>query len=219
MIDRELVRTPPAPHPWRKLAISMAAGAVSGGLGSFVFLTVADGAVGTLDRSAQIAGLVAVIYLVTGLAMGLGLILPALGSRFLNVEDAEELREQRAQLTYAAIGMIAGGLALMLAAFAAPGGVVSASVALIGFVLALAIAVAVSRAGSRRQDELIRSVSTEASAIAFYLLALVGGGWSMLAHLAYVSGPRPIDWLTMIWALALVAAFVACGKRGLLKPR
>ncbi|QWC56209.1 hypothetical protein F7D01_03095 [Erythrobacter sp. 3-20A1M] len=212
-------RTSGEVRKWRKFAFSLGVGAVCGGLSSFLFLSLVDGTFDQLGKSGEIAGLVALVYIVTGLALGLGLFIPNLGARFLNVEDSDELREQRVQLAFASAGMMAAGIALMIAALAAPAGPIAAPVALAGFAIAMLIFVITSVGTAKRQDEFMRAISREAAAMAFYLTVLTGGTWTLLAHLGMITGPAALDWLTMLWAVLLVAAFGVCATRGLLKPR
>ena len=63
------------------------------------------------------------------------------------------------------------------------------------------------------------TAATETGNVAYYLILLVGGGWAILAHLDFAPPPAPLDWLTMLFGLALVASFVASGRRGMLVPR
>lgn len=204
----------------RKLAFSMAVGAVVGFLGAMAVLHFADRSVlAQAGPSVEIALLVAMLYAATGLMIAVGALSPAIGSKFLNVEDAEELREQRRMLGYSAGGMVAFGLALAMVALAAPAGPVAAPVSLVAALALLAVAVVLSLRQMRYVDELLRAVSREAGANAFYLTVLVGGGWAMLAHLGYTIAPRPLDWLTLFAVVMLLGAFWACGRRGLLTPR
>ena len=63
--------------------------------------------------SASIAALVAVLYCVIALGILLGTANPGLGARFLNVEDADELREQKRVLMWSGAAMLLWGVALL----------------------------------------------------------------------------------------------------------
>jgi hypothetical protein len=203
-----------------KTLVSLLTGAVAGGLASAAALTViASGRLGDLGTSREIAIMVGVVYLVCAVAVGFGAVSPGLGARFLNVEDAEELREQRAKLVLSAVATGAIGLALALAAIAAPVGPIAPSAALALVVGLLALAGFLSVRQQRLSDEFMRELSRDASSAAFALLALVGGGWSLLAHLGYVAGPTPLDWLSMFAAGLLISTLAACMQRGLMTPR
>jgi hypothetical protein len=107
----------------------------------------------------------------------------------------------------------------MVLALSGPGGFVPPTAALAA---ALALAAAASVLGLaqwRHMDELMRNLSTECGNVTFYLVLLFGGGWAMLAHLGFAPAAAPLDWLSMFFALLLVAAYVVTGRRGLLKPR
>lgn len=205
---------------WRKLALSTGIGAVVGFVGAFGLLRLADsGVLGTLDTSREIAALIGLLYVVTGGFVGIGVVSPTMGAKFLNVEDPEELMEQRKILFYSTISMVPLGAALMLLAFAQPLGPVPAGIALAVLVAAL---LGSWWAGSRQlklMDEMMQQVSRETAATAFYLVMTIGGGWATAAHLEYVPGPAMLDWMTMFASFLLIAAFWSTGKRGLLKPR
>ena len=84
----------------KKLLIPALIGAVVGFCASMAALQFIDSpAVGGLGKSASIAVLVGVLYIVVGLGVWFGTASPKVGARFLNVEDADELRENLARAT------------------------------------------------------------------------------------------------------------------------
>lgn len=204
----------------RKMVLGMVLGGLAGFFGSLGLLQLIDsGALGVLDRSREIAALVGALYVICGLMVGLGLLSPKMGAQVLNVEDAEELREQAAVLRYSVFGMVALGAVLLVLAFAAPAGPIPQTSAL-GIVVALTgLSWFTSWRQMRLVDELVRSMSSEGTSLAFYLLFLIGGGWSIAAHLGYLTGPAPLDWITMFAGLLLLAVFWVAGRRGMLAPR
>jgi len=211
---------PTKPPMWRKVVISGAIGAVVGGLGGIAMVPLfKSGALSIAGPSEVIAAAIGLIYALVAACVAAGLASPGIGARFLNVEDADELRDQRRMLAYAAAVMAATGGALIVLAFAGPGGMVPRPMAL-AVALALFVAPApLALLQWRHMDELMRSVTAEAGNLAYYLILLVGGGWAMLAHLDFIQAPAPLDWLTMLFGLVLVASFIAAGRRGMLVPR
>lgn len=208
------------PRWTRKLAIPGLVGAVAGFLASMAMLRFIDSrAVGGLDTSATIAALVAVLYGVIGLGMLLGTASPKLGARYLNVEDAEELREQKKVLSLSAAAMVLWAAALLALALAAPAGPVPQAVALAVGVGGLVGGCALSLLAYRACDELMLAVNLEAGALSYALVLLVAGGWAMLAHLGYAAAPTPLDLLTLFYVLVMVASFIAVGRRGMLAAR
>ena len=204
----------------RKTIVSLLVGGVAGGLASFAALTlIGSGKLGELGTSREIAIMVAVVYLVMAAAVAFGALSPALGARFLNVEDADELREQKSRLIGSAVASAAFGLALVAAALAAPLGPLAEPVALAAFLGLFALACYLGARQQRTSDEFMRQLSRDASAAAFYLLALIGGGWALIAHLGYAVAPAPLDWLSMFAGLLLIATLAACMQRGLMTPR
>lgn len=204
----------------KKVMFALTLGGVTGFLGAMAMMRLIDaGSLGDFGPSREIAALVGMLYVFTALATGFGVLSPKAGATFLNVEDAEELREQRAMLGLSSIGLAAFGLVLMVAAFAGPVGPIPPVTVLFAIGVLMIGAAIASIASWRRQDELMHAVGREAGTMAFYLLLLVGGGWALLAHLELATGPAALDWLTMIWALLLVASFIVIGRRGMLRMR
>lgn len=202
---------------WRRLALPLLGGAVAGFLAATAFLNFVDVDGGSgLGPSREIAGLVGVIYALTGASVLAGTLSPGLGAKFLNVEDADELREQRQMLSFSGVAMVLLGAALVLLAIAGEGGLVSTQVGAIGAIAFVLIATWLSFRSRRHIDELQRALSGDATTTAFYLVFFVGGSWAMLAHLDYLAGPAPLDWLTLFAASVLIASFWQTGRRGLL---
>jgi len=209
-----------ARNKWRKVAISAGIGMLFGFAGAFGLVRLSEsGALGSLDVSREIAALIGMVYIFTAAVVGAGVASPSIGASFLNVEDSDELREQRRLLGASAVSMLATGLALVLLALAQPVGIVPPAAALALAVALLAVVTVLGITQRRAMDELMRRVSLEGGSLAFYLTAMVGGGWAMLAHLGFAGAPAPLDWLTLFAGLLLVAAFITCAKRGLLAPR
>jgi hypothetical protein len=112
--------------------------------------------------------------------------------------------------------MLLWGVSLLALALAAPDGPVPQAAALAvgggGLVIGIALSVLVYRAS----DELMAAVNLEAGALGYGIASLVVGLWAMLAHLGYAAAPAPLDLLTLFYVLALVASFIAVGRRGML---
>ena len=105
---------------------------------------------------------------------------------------------------------------MLLLALGGEGAPVSAPVAAIGAIVMVATAVVLSILMNRHTDELQRALSKDATATAFYLMLVIGGGWAIFAHLGMTAGPAPLDWLTMFAATLLVAAFWQTARRGMM---
>lgn len=172
-------------------------------------------ALSAMGLSERIALAIGGIYL----AMGVMMLGARAAVRFMDAEQADDFREQSGMFITAAAVMALWGTALIVLALAAPGGVVTPSAALVVTLTLVAASGVLSIMQWRRMDELSRTLSIECGNWSLYLLLIAGGGWAMLAHLGFVTGPAPLDWLTMLFALMLVASFIATGRRGLLQQR
>ena len=203
-----------------KTIFAVSIGAVFGFLGAMVGLEMADsGMLGEFDPSREIALLVGLVYILTAVAVLFGLASPKAGATFLNVEDAEELREQKSMLGYSGIGMAAAGIALIVVALGGENGAIEPLPALAIYAVLTVVSVAVSLLSRKHQDELMRAIGQECAALAFYLVVFIGGTWALFDHLGLTRGPAALDWLTMFWGLLLLSAFIVTGKRGMLEMR
>lgn len=200
----------------KKTAFAFGFGAVAGFLGAAAVLLVGDaGQLGALNTSREIALMVGITYIVIAAIIALGLVLPKFGARFMNVEDADELRELRAMLTYSAGGLLLIGIGVIVVALAGPGGAIAPAVALAAYIALSIVTLWFSLRAYRLQDELMAAMGNEVAGLSFSLIALIGGSWAVLAHLGFVLAPAPLDWLTMMIALPLLAAIVVTMRRGL----
>ena len=217
--------TPPrAPAKWRRLLLQLTGGLIAGGavgygVGHFAGDIAQARGLESLPLSVEIAGLVAVIYILIAAIVLVGASSPALGAKILNVEDADEVREMQSQFVDAGVAMVLWGCALLALACAAPVGPLAASAALaigaIGLLAGLWFAIRSYRAA----DELMLATNLEAGALTYGLVFVVVGGWAMAAHLGYAPAPAPLDLLTAFYVLVLAATFITAGRRGMLWPR
>lgn len=204
----------------KKTLLAVSLGALAGFAATFLFMQgFKSGALPDIGISREIASLIGFLFLLMAFIIGLGVVSPKHGSKVLNVEDAEELQEQKVDLAYNTVVMLVAGLSLLVLAFAEPLGPIGREFALVTFIASSAVTVVCSLAARKNQDELMREVGKECAAVAFYLVTIIGGTWSVLAHLDYSAAPAPLDWLTMFWGLTLLAAFIVTGRRGLLAMR
>lgn len=172
------------------------------------------GAMGASEWAAAVLGLALVFFAFMG---GLAVASAHSGADLIeDKEAADQMRERGRLMLYSFAWMAPCGLLLIGLSLAGPGGLLSPAPALVGLLVLLAVATALSIAVWRLMDELDRTLSQEAGNIAFYLILLFGGGWAMLARLGFVAAPAPLDWLTMFTFIIFVASFVAVGRRKLL---
>lgn len=218
------IETPQAAPKWRKLALQLAAGLLFGGLVGFGVGHLAGSyfdnkGLENVPLSVEIAGLVAVIYLLMAVIVLAGSLNPAMGAKLLNVEDEDEVTELRTQLLNSGLAMALWGAALMALALAAPVGPLVSSVALTIAAFGLLAGTWFAWKTYRAADELMSAMNLEAGALTYGLVLVVLGGWGMLAHLGFVGGPQPLDLLTTCYVLVVLATFIVVGRRGMLMPR
>ena len=201
----------------RKLVLQAAFGAVVGAAVTYLFFELGEGAVDLDDPVRVAAAASGIVYALIGLFVAVGALVPGAGAKFLNVEDADELVEERAKIGPAALGCFLMGM-LLVALALTPGGL-SRDVAVSVSTVCFAGLVALHFWTRGRVDEFNQSLSREASALAMHISLVFLGGWAALAHLGYVEWIAPLALLTAFAVLELGAIFWVVGKRGLLVPR
>ena len=204
----------------RQYLTKMLAGAVFGAASTALFLYfVGEDRLDRASLSSMIAVIAGLSYFLMGLAVGFGAIAPGTGARFLNVEDADELREERAKLTPSAIACALIGIFFLVLALAPVGAdadarnivLVIASACIAGVVLITV------RMGS--SDELIRQIGLEASTWTLNAALVIIAIWATLAHLGYAGWVEPLGLIAGAALLHLCAIFWISTKKGLMRPR
>jgi hypothetical protein len=201
----------------RKLIFQLLSGGIVGGFAGYFGVGLLD--VEKMAADQIIVSGVGLVYLLMGAIVGFGLIAPQLGSSILNVEDADEIREQRRMLTGSTISMIALGAALMVLPLAGPGGRLSPLAGFAGLLVALAILAIITIRDWKYYDEMLWDVSRDAGNLAF---SGIGGGlliWASAAWLGLAVAPTPLGLVALIAGGFLLAIFIASARKGLLRPR
>jgi hypothetical protein len=162
------------------------------------------------------------IYLLIGLLLCLGTLAPRFGEKALNVEDADEIVEERPNLLGAAVFclLVAGFiLALTLAPSPLGAGIMDKMPAAFLSGAAAFGLVIVGYAYRNHGDELMRRLNSEADALTLTLALLLFGSWAALAQLGLAEMFGPLPFIAGLFALQMLAIFVVVGRRGMLKPR
>lgn len=196
-------------------------GALAGAGGALLFMELGGKSrIDFDDPGAILAVMAGLIYGLIGLFVGVGALVPHQGARFLNVEDAEEIREQRASLGPSAVSCILVGLFLLVLALASSiGNSVNRDVLAIMALACLAAVVVISLVTKSRTDELMRQISMEASALAMHVALVVLSVWATLAHLDYVGWMSPLALIAGLALLELLAIVWLSARKGLMAPR
>lgn len=212
---------------WRKMAMQAIIGAAVGAGGMAALLARMDGQAGVdAAPSPIILAAIGFLYAMMGLFVGLGTLAPRwFGQKMLNVADAEEIVEERANMGGSAICCLILGAALMLLAHAvaaqAAGAAALVTPAAAFWILLVVLAgfTAASVWMWRNFDELWRRLTVDVSAVAGNLLLAVAVIWGGAAAAGLVAGPQPLDLVSLAFGVLLLACFVAAGWRGMMAPR
>lgn len=207
----------------RKVLLQLILGGICGGVGMFAALTVLEGRSGMkVEPSHALALGTAIVFGLMGLFVGLGAIAPGLGSRTLNVEDREELEEQRSTLVIGAVSFLL--VALLVGVLVASGsadrpGLIEAGPATLLAGAATLGLIVWSILHRKRGDEMMRLAAKDAAVVTTNLIFLLFGIWAGAAHLELVPMFQPLAFVAGFFLLYLLGVFIAVGRRGLLGPR
>lgn len=207
----------------RKVLLQLVLGMICGAAGMAAGLWLFEGQSGEkVGPVVAVAIGTALVFGLMGLLVGLGALAPGFGARTLNVEDREELEEQRSALLIGAVSFFL--VAVIVGVLAAadrpdvPGFVGSSAAALVAVVATLVL-IAWSIIHRNKGDEMMRAAAKDAGATTTNLIFLVFGSWAGAAHLGLTPMFEPLLFVAGYFALYLLAVFIAVGRRGLLKPR
>lgn len=159
---------------------------------------------------------VGMLYLLMGVFVGLGTLVPRAGAKLLNVAGSEDLIDQRAMLLGSSVSCGAIGAALMLLAASGAGGFISDGLVLASLAFALVLSIVLTILQWRHYDELMRQVSWESSAFALALLFPALVAWAALAHLGWTAALDPLGVIALAAGTLLLGTFIATGRRGML---
>ena len=209
--------TPTRRNPATKALVSAVVGATIGFLAVGVLVKWTKAA--QLGDTNLILSGVGAIYLLIGLIVGLGTLMPGAGARLLNVEDSDELVEQRSGLLGSSVVNVLIGVMMIVLANSGEGGLVSPTMALATVVVTIVIAIGVTWRSWDQYDELMRQVSWEGSAIGFGLVMTTVLVWGSLT----INGLAPAFdaqiMIALVMGMMLLGTFIATGRRGMLTPR
>ncbi len=220
-----MIQSSPVPSPvhrfkrakfWKQVAI----GAIVGGVSMGLALASIDGLKGaTLTPDEAVALGAGVIYSIIGLFVGLGALFPKAGSELLNVEDEEEIRDQRHIFGWGAVAMLLSGLSMLGLVLGSPGfeflGRAVAAALVAACVAGIACVGYITRNDS---DEFGKRLSRDSGQVTLVLTAALFGGWAVLSHLGYVPMFTALGFLGGGLLIYLVAIFFVVAKAGLIRP-
>jgi hypothetical protein len=196
-----------------KLVLIMAANAIgiavlNGAIGALTGADMFHGGGGGSQAAAMFVGLIHVSFGLT--AAGI-----RATARFEpDPEHAEDVRREGRALLLGAVALVAAGTSLVVLGLAGPGMPIAPVPAAVVAQALNAFATILAAVRMRRLDELNRQMNRDAGYGAFFFTSLIGGTWSVLAHVGLVRALAPLDWLSLMAGIGFVAGIVVLVRRG-----
>ena len=204
----------------RKVLLQLVLGAVCGGVGMFTALTFMEGRSGAKVEPVEAVAIgTALIFGLMGLIVTLGALMPGLGARTLNVEDREELEEQRSTLLISVVSFFLVAVIVGVLAAARGGDLIDSGTATWIVGIATSVLVVWAIRYRNRGDEMMLAAAKEAGAMTTNLLFLTFVVWAGAAQLGLAPMFDPLLFVAGFFLLYLTAIFITVGRRGLLTPR
>ena len=201
----------------KKMVLQMIGGGIAGGTGMIAlnhFLSL-----NTLGTDRLILAAIGFIYVMTGLIVLVGSLVPKMGAKMLNVSDEEDLLEQREILLGSSLMLLTFGVAQIILVLSGDGKMFPAWAGAGAMLLSMLFGSAIWIRDRHRYDEMMMKMSLDASFICLCGLWLVLVPWGCLA----MTGLSPAPSATAIVALFsggyLLSSVVAAGRVGLLAPK
>lgn len=153
------------------------------------------------------------------LFVGAGAFFPNYGIRAKMFADREDWEDQRNLFRTSAIGCFGWGGLMILLALVEPLSLSLTPLLSVLLLLCLAFLGYSCWMMLRGFDELWDDVHRLMCVWAFYGVFVVGGIWSVLAHLNLIPALTPLDWISLLTISSLVGSVIANGQRGLLQDQ
>ena len=202
---------------WRRILPYFVIGAVSGSATAVFFPDLMDEGILPNVSVGVIAGLgTGALYLFFALILGVGLVSPNLGQKLSGAQTADDLRDNRAMISPAAVAMAAFGAALIILASSGSQGSIDPILGATLTVVLLVVGGVALRASMAASDELYRTSNNEAASVGYYIAVAVLGSWGILSHTGFFAPPGGLDVLTTFYWIALTASVVVSYRRGML---
>lgn len=202
---------------WYSLAAWALSGAVAGYIGADLITGGANGEMIDINVSQVAAITVGAILVFCTAIVAVGFGFPKAGIAMKMVEDIEQWEDERSIMWLSALGAGAWGGAMIALALVEPLGLTRSPVMLavmgvlmVGFVYSCWRLL-------REYDELWQGINAETCTYGMYLTLLIGGAWSVVAHLGFISPLAALDWITLLTATCILGAILATRKRGMLE--
>lgn len=197
---------------WKRLVLPMAAGGVTG----FAAVRFGHEHVEQLvsliapDRIAGVA--VGFLGLMVAAACFIGTFFPSSVARSYDVAPGEDVSEEISLIRWSALAALFYGLFMLTLSLSA---LVTPFVAGLSMALSLIGAIATNAYLWRRYDELWREITAQASVITFTLFHYILLAWAALAVLLDGAGFGPVNVVSALLGLFIIASIRATARRGM----
>lgn len=163
---------------------------------------------------------ISVIYFVIGLLVFIGIILPRkIGAVMLNVQDEEEIEDEKQNLWISSVILMAIGASQILLLMSLNNDFITPVIGFAAMTATYIISLIISFKQWDHYDELVKKVTFDSSYLCLSIISTILWFWCSAAWLNWVTGPTALSLLSMISGIYLLSMLIVATRLGLTETR
>lgn len=150
----------------------------------------------------------------------IGLIKPRkIGAVMLNVQDEEEIEDEKQNLWTASVILMAIGASQILLLMSLNNDYITPVIGFAAMSATYIISLIISFKQWENYDELVKKITFDSSYLCLSIIGTILWFWCSAAWLNWVAGPTPLSLLSMINGIYLLSIFIVATRLGLTETR
>lgn len=173
-----------------------------------------------LSTDAFVFMAISVMYFMIGLSVFIGVMLPRkIGAVMLNVQDEEEIEDEKQNLWISSVILMAIGASQILLLMSLNNDYITPVIGFAAMTATYIISLIISFKQWDHYDELVKKVTFDSSYLCLSIICTILWFWCSAAWLNWMTGPTPLSLLSMISGIYLLSLFIVATRLGLTETR